>query len=90
MVKCSLCGGNLDSKKRCTFCGLDNTKNDDMYKHLVNQNDCSNQPLTHIHTDEENASQKAQSENAKDKVKIICAIIALIATIISFLTGLGE
>ena len=47
--KCSLCGGRLDSSRRCTECGLDNTKNDSMYKHMLNKNDCEDQPLTHVH-----------------------------------------
>ena len=47
--RCSLCGGKLDHTRRCTECGLDNTKNDSMYKHMVSQNDCENQPLTHVH-----------------------------------------
>lgn len=49
MRKCSLCGGRLDRDKRCTFCGLDNTRNDEMYRHLVNQSACSDKPLTHVH-----------------------------------------
>lgn len=47
--RCSLCGERLDSSMRCTACGLDNTKNDSMYKHLINQNDCEDKPLTHVH-----------------------------------------
>lgn len=49
MRTCSLCGGKLDNHKRCTLCGLDNTKNDDMYGHLLNQNSCEHEPLTHVH-----------------------------------------
>lgn len=48
--RCSLCGGKLDRQKRCTECGLDNTKNDEMYKHLANQSNCENRPLTHVHS----------------------------------------
>lgn len=47
--RCSLCGERLDSSMRCTACGLDNTKNDSMYKNLINQNDCKDEPLTHVH-----------------------------------------
>jgi len=47
--RCSLCGERLDKSLRCTVCGLDNTKNDDMYKHLINQNDCQDEPLSHVH-----------------------------------------
>ncbi|MCQ2508665.1 MAG: hypothetical protein MJ097_07765 [Dorea sp.] len=46
--RCSLCDGRLDSKGRCTFCGLDNTKSDRYYK--LNQSDCDDVALTHIHT----------------------------------------
>ena len=49
MKRCSLCGGRLDLNKKCTLCGLDNSKNDDNYKHLVNRNACEHQPLTHVH-----------------------------------------
>lgn len=47
--RCSLCGGKLNSEKRCTECGLDNTKNDDMYKGMMNRNNCDDMPLTHVH-----------------------------------------
>ena len=53
---CSLCGGKLDRNNRCTLCGLDNTKNDDMYKHLINRNDCENAPLTHVHEESKKKS----------------------------------
>ena len=49
MKRCTLCGGKLDGQKRCTLCGLDNTKNDSMYKHMINKNDCADEPLTHVH-----------------------------------------
>ena len=49
MAKCSLCGGTLDANRRCSLCGLDNTKNDEQYKHMLNRNDCDDQPLTHVH-----------------------------------------
>lgn len=51
--KCSLCGGKLDSHLRCTECGLDNTKNDDMYNGLLNRNKCDGEPMTHVHNDSE-------------------------------------
>lgn len=51
--RCSLCGGKLDSNKRCVDCGLDNTKNDSNYKHLLNQSHCDEGPLTHVHRDEQ-------------------------------------
>lgn len=50
--RCTLCGGKLDGKYRCTECGLDNTKNDDMYKGLLNKNNCDDKPLTHVHKEE--------------------------------------
>lgn len=37
MKKCSLCGGELDRNRRCTLCGLDNTKNDEKYKKFLNR-----------------------------------------------------
>lgn len=49
--RCTLCGGKLDHKRRCTFCGLDNTKNDEMYHRMVNRSECEGKPLTHVHTD---------------------------------------
>lgn len=49
MAKCTLCGGTLDANKRCSLCGLDNTKNDEQYKHMLNKNNCDGQPLTHVH-----------------------------------------
>lgn len=46
--ECSLCGGKLRGNV-CTECGLDNSKNDSMYKGLINKSDCDGQPLTHVH-----------------------------------------
>ena len=48
---CSLCGGKLDSNRRCLECGLDNSKNDDMYKKMLKQSQCENKPLTHVHNE---------------------------------------
>lgn len=68
MKKCSLCGGRLDSSKRCTFCGLDNTKNDDQYKHMINRNSCEEAPLTHVHTEnEERSVQRSKSVQGQKK-----------------------
>ena len=58
--RCTLCGGRLDRSRRCTECGLDNTKNDSMYKHMINKNDCENKPLTHVHEE-----SKANKKNGK-------------------------
>ena len=66
MKRCSLCGGRLDLNKRCTFCGLDNTQNDEQYKHLLNQSNCKHEPLTHVHT--ESANQDAKEENLMTKI----------------------
>ena len=60
--KCNLCGGRLDNSLRCTVCGLDNNKTDDMYKHLLNQNECKNEPLTHVHEEKE-LSRTVQRES---------------------------
>ena len=60
MARCSLCGGRLDFEKRCTLCGLDNTKNDDQYKGLLRQQGCQDRPLTHVH-EETPVSAKKQS-----------------------------
>lgn len=89
MKTCSLCGGKLDSNMRCTFCGLDNTKNDDMYKHLINQNDCGDRPLTHIHTETRSSAKYAGQKNVqrtknvskKSGVATVLGIIAVIATL---------
>lgn len=48
---CTLCGGKLDSTKRCTLCGLDNTKNDEQYKGYLNRNNHEDGPLTHVHNE---------------------------------------
>lgn len=58
MARCSLCGGRLDFEKRCTLCGLDNTKNDDQYKSIMNRNNCDEGPLTHVHEDVNVSVQK--------------------------------
>ena len=61
MKYCTLCGGKLDRNKRCTFCGLDNTKNDSMYTQMINRNTCENEPLTHVH--EEPVQRKAPAQH---------------------------
>lgn len=97
MAKCSLCGGDLDNNKRCTFCGLDNTKNDDMYKHLVNQNDCKNEPLTHIHGDAGVGSPQAKTyahtsknHDRTGKRKEEKSALAKIVTVIALVVTLGS
>lgn len=97
MKTCTLCGGKLDRNNRCTFCGLDNSKNDDMYKHLANQNDCADEPLTHVHkehtyskptyarptyTARNVAKKKNKSEKKISKyISLVVTIIILINTI---------
>lgn len=81
MKTCSLCGGKLDANMRCIFCGLDNTKNDDMYKHLVNQNDCGEGPLTHVHT--ESGSRRTKQTSKKSSIATVIGVIAIIATLAS-------
>lgn len=85
MKTCTLCGGKLDVNRRCTLCGLDNTKNDDMYRHLINQNDCADKPLTHVHTE----SEKRQVPK-KSGLATVLGIIAVIATIGSSVFELVE
>lgn len=46
--RCSLCGGKLVNN-RCTECGLDNTKNDEQYKNMINKGECDGEALTHVH-----------------------------------------
>lgn len=61
MTKCSLCGGKLNSEKRCTLCGLDNTKNDDQYKGIMNRNNCDEGPLTHVHEETVSVQKKSKA-----------------------------
>lgn len=88
MKKCSLCGSPLDLNKRCTFCGLDNAKNDDMYKHLLNNNDCGDGPLTHVHTEPTNKKSKVSSK--KGGVATVLGIIAIIGTLAGSVIELVE
>lgn len=102
--RCSLCGERLDSSLRCTACGLDNTKNDDMYKHLINRNDCEDMPLTHVHEEPKKhtysrntsySNKKSTASPTRKKktnvVGIVVAIIMLFSTIIpALVTILGN
>ena len=73
--RCSLCGGRLDSNKRCIECGLDNTKNDSMYRGMTNRNNCDGEPLTHVHEElprnpRQNQPKQYQTNNInKGKIK---------------------
>lgn len=78
---CSLCGERLDSSLRCTACGLDNTKNDDMYKHMINKNDCQDLPLTHVHEHKEPSRPKKQKKKPT-VVGTVISIIILFSTIV--------
>ena len=93
MRTCSLCGSRLDANLRCTFCGLDNTKNDDMYKHLINQNDCGDGPLTHVHTEHSNrraTSTKQTKTSTKSGLAAVIGVIAVIVTLGSSIFELVE
>lgn len=93
MKTCSLCGGRLDANLRCTFCGLDNTKNDEMYKHLINQNDCGDGPLTHVHTEptkRRTFTTKREYTSKKSGLATIIGIIVVIVTLCSSVFELVE
>lgn len=47
---CILCGGKVKDGI-CTECGMDNRKSDEMYQKALNQSDCKNMRLSHVHTD---------------------------------------
>jgi len=81
MKKCTLCGGTLDATKRCTFCGLDNTKNDDMYRGIINQNDCEDEPLTHVH-EEPTYSRRPQVQLSKEQIRAIIIVIIMIIAVV--------
>lgn len=89
MKNCSLCGGRLDHNKRCTFCGLDNSKNDDMYKHLLNQNECEHRPLTHIH-EEPTRTTMTKKNGKKNSASVMVAVIACILALAGTLIPLIE
>ncbi len=93
MAKCSLCGGTLDANKRCSLCGLDNTKNDEQYKHLLNRNDCDGEPFTHVHEHSQGKKVKTSSSTdskKNDNKKSIVPILGVIAAVIGILPNLFE
>lgn len=90
MKTCSLCGGKLDANKRCTFCGLDNTKNDDMYKHLINNNDCGKGPLTHVHTEPSNRRATTTKQAKTSKKSGLATVIGIIAVIVTLGSSIFE
>jgi hypothetical protein len=70
---------------------LDNTKNDEMYKNLINRNDCADKPLTHVHEEPKTyrktytKAQKKPTNNSKKKsgpIGLVVTMIMLLATII--------
>ena len=72
--RCTLCGGKLNSQNICTECGLDNSKSDQRYR--LNQSDCDNQPMTHVHEDKEEKKEKKGKKKQK-KGTVIRVIILL-------------
>jgi len=94
--QCSLCGGKLDNNKRCTFCGLDNTKNDDQYKYLLNENDCKHAPLTYDHEESQKKKYPSAKYNGGNYKRAITKVTAkkkdskgAFATIVSIITIIG-
>lgn len=90
MKKCTLCGGKLDIYKRCTFCGLDNTKNDEAYQHLLNQNECADEPLTHVHGEEVTYTKSDKKVSGQLDAKTIVGIVIALLTIIASILGTFE
>ena len=90
MKKCTLCGGKLDYHKKCTFCGLDNTKNDDAYRHLLNQSACADEPLTHVHEDVPMYGKSEKKTSGQLDFKTVVGIIVALFTIIASILGSFE
>lgn len=65
--RCSLCGGKLEDN-RCMECGLDNSKNDDMYKNMINKSGCERKQLTHVH-EEKTIQEKKPSNRQMQQMK---------------------
>ncbi len=61
--RCSLCGGKLNSSGICTECGLDNNKSDKSYR--INQSDCDEMPLTHVHDEKEKYRPDRKADHRK-------------------------
>lgn len=64
--RCSLCNGKLDSRNICKECGLDNTKSEKYYK--INQSNCDNLPLTHVHEETRPKNKYKKNETIKKRV----------------------
>ena len=65
--RCQLCGGKLVNNI-CTECGLDNSKNDSNY--TTNHYHCQDEPLTHAHSNEENAySGKTMTDEQRQQIR---------------------
>lgn len=65
--RCTLCGGKLDSRKRCKECGLDNSRSEKHYK--INKSACDGMPMTHVHGDREEAEPKKRQDPARAEKK---------------------
>lgn len=64
--RCTLCGGKLDGRGICKECGLDNNKSDKNY--MLNQSDCDNMPMTHVHKEQKQSYERADwSKSSKPK-----------------------
>lgn len=65
--RCQLCGGKLKNNI-CVECGLDNSKNDDMY--TMEKRECERESLTHTHNEYENPiAGKTMTEEARERAK---------------------
>lgn len=65
--RCQLCGGKLKDNI-CVECGLDNSKNDDMY--TFGQSECEHETLTHTHSEYENPlAGKTMTKDAQKQAK---------------------
>lgn len=65
---CSLCGGKVRNGI-CTECGMDNRKSDKMYRHALNQGECKQESLTHVHNDKNKAEQNHAQKSSASRQK---------------------
>lgn len=86
--RCSLCGGKI-VHGRCVDCGLDATKNDKNY--TMNQSDCDDQPLTHVHMDSQDTPlyEPEETQNSKKNMKagVTIAIVLFVFGIVADSAG---
>lgn len=71
--RCSLCGGKLVDN-RCTECGLDNSRNDDMYKDILNKSNCDEKAMTHVH---EHKKQHKKKKSTSIGLRIVYILFAI-------------